>query len=62
MGGTKARDLAVPSDAKSRMDPVPNSPEVIAEAKRIGPTVGAEVKWRVGSMQVDNMEGMGHKH
>jgi hypothetical protein len=44
------------------MDPVPNSPEVIAEAKRIGPTVGAEVKWRVGSMQVDNMEGMGHKH
>jgi hypothetical protein len=30
---TKARDLAVPSDVKSRMDPVPNLPEVIAEAK-----------------------------
>jgi Cu/Ag efflux protein CusF len=24
--------------------------------------VGAEVKWGVGSMQMDNMEGMDHKH
>ncbi len=27
----EARDLAVPADAKSRMNPIPSSPEVIAE-------------------------------
>jgi mono/diheme cytochrome c family protein len=30
---TKARDLAVPSEVKSRSDPVSSSPEVIAQAK-----------------------------
>lgn len=28
----KARDLAMPADAKSKLNPIPNSPEVLAEA------------------------------
>jgi mono/diheme cytochrome c family protein len=31
-GARKARDLAMPADAKSRTNPIPNNPEVLAEA------------------------------
>lgn len=33
LAATNARDFTVPSEMKSRTDPVPNSPEVIAQAK-----------------------------
>ena len=29
----KARDLAMPADAKARVNPIPNTPEVLAEAR-----------------------------